>query len=277
MKTGLTIKLNILMLLLLLISCKNDKLREVKRYYDNGNVKSIEYFNSNGKQEGENKYYKEIGGLDYSVFYIDGKVKKTIAYYDNGDVHYYTEVGKNDTIKKISYNENGKIEIVGNVVDGKRVSWWKKYNSDGSLMEEYEFFVIDNKEYLNQFKIYDKKGIIKKEESSFFTINLPDTIQKGKNEGRLNYYSISNKGSERHLYVIIDNEYEGEIVKKDTFYISKDKNRFGVYAYKSGKLNVKGTILDRELYVRELNREKDSFGLEFKDYYKYFEKEVYVQ
>jgi len=277
MKTGLMIKLNIFVLLLLLVSCKNDKLKEVTEYFDNGNLKSIEYFNTNGEQEGESKYYKENGTLDYSTFYNNGEIVKSIIYYDDGKIHYHSETGKNDTIRKVSYHRNGKIEMIGNVVEGKRVGWWKKHNSEENLIGEYEFLIVDNKEHLNQFKVYDKNGKIKEEESSFFTLTLSDTVKIGKNTGRLNYYSISNKDSERHLYVIIDNEYEGGIIKKDTFYIENGKNRFGVYAYKSGSLNVKGTILDRELYVRELNKEKDSFGLEFKNHYKYFEKEVYVQ
>ena len=271
------IRLYIIIVLLFLTSCKNDKLKEVKEYYDNGNLKSVEYFNKEGEQEGESKYYKENGKLDYSTFYNNGKFVKAIIYYDNGDMHYYSEVGKNDTIKKISYHKNGKIEMIGNIVEEKRVGWWKKHNSEGNLIEEYEFFIVDNEEYLNQFKVYDKNGKIKEEESSFFTINLFDTIQIGKNVGRLNYYSIPTKDSERRLYVIIDNEYEGGVIKKDTFYIENGENRFGVYAYKSGKLTIKGTILDRELYVRELDKERDSFGLEFNDLYKYFKKEVYVK
>lgn len=185
-----------------------------------------------------------------------------------------------DSINPYRYEKNTD-EFVEITLEDKGISLYDDKLKIGmrlsDLIAEYEFFIFDNKEHLNQFKVYDKNSKIKQEESSFFTLDLSDTIQIGENAGRLNYNSIPGKDSEKHLYVIIDNEYEGGIKKNDTFYIENDKNRFGVYAYKPGFLNVKGTILYRELYVLELDKERDSFGLEFKDHYKYFEKEVYVR
>jgi antitoxin component YwqK of YwqJK toxin-antitoxin module len=273
--TGGMIKL-VLLLMLLLASCKNDVLEEQKKYHKNGHLKSVEYFNEKGKQEGENKYYLENGLLNYSNTFNNGNLIKTQYFYDNGKLHYSSEKKDNDTINSISYFKNGNIKSKGSLINDKKVGWWKTYYPGGNLKEEYEFLIINNKEYANQIKIYDSKGKIKDSESSFFEIKLSDTLQIVKNAGSLKYYSVSSKNSERHLYVIIDNEYEGGEVRKDTFFIgSNENNRFGIYAYKSGLLKVKGMILDRELYERE--RGKNSFELEFKDHHKYFEKQVYVK
>jgi len=272
---GLIIK-STLVLLLFFTSCKDTTLEESKTYYENGNLKSVEYLNERGNKEGENKYYTEEGILSYITTFKNGNPLKTLHFYEDGKLRYSSELKQKDTIKAINYFKDGKVKTMGNLINDIKVGWWSEYLPDGKLDTEYEYLSIDGKEYLNQIKVYNGNGKIRENESSFFVLNIPDTIQMGKNAGNLNYYSTPTKDSERHLYVIIDNEYEGGIIKKDTFFIEKNqKNRFGIYAYKLGFLKVKGTILDRELY--EIKRDKNSFGLEFKDCYKYFEKEVYVK
>ena len=273
--TGLLIKM-VVLLFLFFTSCEDNLLKEVKTYHQNGTLKSIEYLNKKGKKETESKYYTEHGILSYTITFKNGKPIKTLHFYDDGKLRYSSEVRQNDTIKAISYFKNGKIKTVGNLIDTIKVGWWKEYRYDGILAAAYEYLNNNGKQYLNQLKVYTKNGTLKENESSFFTLNLSDTLQIGKNAGSIKYYSTPNKNSERHLYVVIDNEYEDGIIKKDTFFIeSNEKNRFGIYAYKPGILKVKGTILDRELYEKKAG--KNSYELEFKDGYKYFEKEVYVK
>lgn len=266
----------IILLMFFLLSCQNNVLEERKKYHKNGHLKSVEYFNEKGEQEGENKYYSENGLLNYSRIYNNGNLIRTQYYYDNGKLHYSYENKNKDTISSIRYFKNGNIKSKGNLINNKKVGWWKTFYPNGSLNGEYEFLVISDDEYVNQIKIYDNDGKIKEAESSFFEIKLPDTIEVGRNVGSLKYYSVCDNNSERHLYVIIDNKYEGGEIRKDTFFIeSNEKNRFGIYAYKSGYLKVKGMILDREFEKREID--KDSFGLWFNDHHKYFELQVYVK
>lgn len=273
--TGLIIKITLLTLLFF-TSCKDKSLEELKNYYDNGSLKSIEYLNENGNKEAENKYYTKDGVLSYITTFKNGKPIKTLHFYDNGKIQYSSELKLNDTIEAVSYFKNAKIKNKGNLTNNIKVGWWTEYFPDGNINAEYEYLKIDGREYLNQMKVYDKSGKIIDNKSFYFTTKFSDTLRIGKNEGNLNYYSIPNRNSERHLYVIIDNEYEGGIIKKDTFFIkNNEKNRFGVYAYKSGILKIKGMILDRELHERKDS--KNSLGLEFKDHYKYFERDVYVK
>ncbi|AWG26259.1 hypothetical protein [Flavobacterium kingsejongi] len=273
--TGLTIKI-VIMLILFFTSCKESSLEELKTYYQNGNIKSIEYLNKKGKKETASRYYTEDGILSHITTFKNGTPIKVLHFYSDGKLHYSSELMQNDTIKALSYFKNGKIKTVGNLIDTIKIGWWKEYRYDGTIGAAYEYLNNNGKQYLNQLKVYTKNGTLNENESSFFTLSLPDTLQIGKNAGSIKYYSIPNKNSERYLYIIIDNEYEGGIIKKDTFFITNNENnRFGIYAYKPGLLKVKGTILDRELYEKKVG--KDSYELEFKDGYKYFEKEVYVK
>lgn len=274
MTTGLITK-KVLLLLLFITSCKDKPLEELKNYYDNGSLKSVEYVNEKGNKEAENKYYTEDGILSYITTFKNGNPIKTLHFYDNGKIRYSSELKSKDTIEAISYFKSGKIKNKGNLINDIKVGWWTEYFSDGNVHKEYEYLINDGKEYQNQIKVYDKNGKIIENQSSFFTVNLSDTLNLGKNEGNLIYCSITNKNSERHLYVIIDNEYEGGVIKKDTFFIKENgKNRFGVYAYKLGILKVKGMILERELHEKKDERYSE---LEFIDHHKYFQKKIYVK
>jgi antitoxin component YwqK of YwqJK toxin-antitoxin module len=272
---GIMIK-SLLLSTIFLISCNNDKFKEQKKFYENGRLKSIEKFNKEGKLEGVNSYYLENGILNYTNIYYKGNLVKTQFYYDNGKLKYSSEKKEKDTIYSENHYKNGNIKSKGNLIDNKKIGLWYMYYPNGNLNKEYEYIVIDNQEYVNQIKVYNMKGEIEESESSFFEIILPKNIQIGKNAINLKYYSPKSENSERHLYVIVDNEYEKGVVKKDTFFIKdNEKNRFGIYVYKPGKLKVMGVILDRELYEREVD--KNYSELEFKDHKKYFEIDLFVK
>ena len=60
-----------------------NKMAEVKRtYYKNGTLSS-EYFEINGKKEGEFKSYYENGQLGTICMYIDGQLRSICSYIDN--------------------------------------------------------------------------------------------------------------------------------------------------------------------------------------------------
>ena len=129
--------------------------------------------------------------------------------------------------------------------------------------------------YKNQSIFYDKTGSIKNDVSSFYKIELPDTITLGKNIGRIHYNSNFLKTKEKFLQVIIDNQYSDSEIRKDTFVEDFTNTRFGVFAHKIGTKKITGTIIEKLIYVTEIN--KDSSELIIKNHKKYFEKTVYVK
>jgi hypothetical protein len=175
-----------------------------------------------------------------------------------------------DTI--INYHPNGKIKEKG-IADGKnRTGWWTYYDVDGKLLKKSEFVIRDNQSFLNQDIIYTNEGKINYDLSSFFTIELNDTIKVGKTVGKLKYYGKPKGYSSRFIYIVIDNEYAGNIIKKDTFTDDADKLWFGINAYKKGKLKIKGMIEEELSFVRA-----ESSDMKIERKYKYFEKDLFVK
>jgi len=135
--------------------------------------------------------------------------------------------------------------------------------------------VLRDSMYKNQTIHFNKNGTIKYDASSFFTIDLPDTLLLGKNAGKLTYNSNFKKASDQILSVIIENEYSDNNIKKDTFGNWTNNIRFGVFAHKTGKKIIRGQTLEK-LFYKEILPDS-SFKLTINNHKKYFEKEVYVK
>jgi len=128
---------------------------------------------------------------------------------------------------------------------------------------------------VNQNIYYRKNGVINCEISSFFSINLSDTIKLGRNKGKLRYNSNFNPINRKILGVVIDNEYYDGLIKKDSFGNGTDNPWFGVFANKIGLKTVKGHTVETLLF--DNNKNGDSAVLKIAKHKKYFEKEVYVK
>ena len=157
-----------------------------KVYYDNGNLKQIGQYDTNGKATGVWKFYyedvdgqlKDIGKYEkgsatgewksyynggeflangkyekgkrtgeWKFYYVDGKLLG-IDNYENGI--------KNGQSKKYGEYEKGLVEV-GNYEDGKKNGVWKFYHEDGtfSTISKYENGKKngDHKEYYSDGKL----------------------------------------------------------------------------------------------------------------------------
>lgn len=229
-------KILILIIPAVFLSCKNDK--EEKDYpYRNGVYEE----------------YYDIGKLKLKTEYLNGIISDTV----------------------FRYYENGKLKEKGLIKNNLKTGWWNYYSSNGKLKNKNEYRIINDSLYKNQTIFYYDNGKINYKISSFFEIELPDTLSLGKNAGKLYYHSNFNDSTERFLYVIIENEYSNNTTIRDTFINDNNYTRFGVFAEKVGLKTVRGAILEKMLYKKI--HSKDSAELTFKLHKKYFEKEVYVQ
>ena len=176
----------------------------------------------------------------------------------------------------IYYDNNKKtLRSKGMVKNGLKTGWWQNYSPKGILKSKEEYLIINDSTYKNQSIQYNEHDEINYNSSSFFKLKLPDTLFLGKNAGQLYYYSNFNDATKKYLYVIIENEYSPNNIKKDTFINDNDYTRFGIYANKIGIKKVEGLILEQLLYKKVYS--KDSAELIFKTHKKYFEKEVYIK
>lgn len=232
-------------------SCKEDNFKV--EYYPDGNLKS--------KIEINDK--KNPHGI-FEEFYNNG-ILKTKTHYKNGII--------SDTL--YNYYENGKIKEKGLVAGKQMLGWWNYYNNSGKLIKKAEYFIRDGESLLNQEISFDNQGNIDYSLSSFFKLDVKDTLYKGKNIGKLKYYTNSKDYELRYVYVIIENEYSDRQIKNDTFTDDIDKLWFGINANKKGVLKIKGIIQEELLFKKKIDM--DSTELIIKKNNKYFEKEVYVK
>ena len=213
------------------------------------------------------------------VVFDDSKTDSTFTgyggeYYPNGNLKSLSYV-KNGvpTGSLFYYYENGKVKEKGMVENDFQLGWWSYYREDGSLKEKSEWIVLTDSSYKNQSIYFDPNGQIKENNSSYFTLKIPDTINLGKNLASFEYHSNFNV-YDKLMYVVVENQYSENEIKLDTFGIENDDYWFGIYGYKKGKQKVKGQIVE-ELYEIK-NITNDSAIGTVSNHKKYFEKEVYV-
>jgi len=151
--------------------------------------------------------------------------------------------------------------------------WVYIYEPNGNLLKKEEYLVDENRIALNQWVYYYPDGSIDYDTSSFFLMELPDTLKLGKNKGFLKFYDPS-KAMIKHMYVAIENEYEDGNIKTEEFADEYQSTVFGVYAVRTGLMTVKGKVVQQLIDHRET--QNDSAEMTITEHYKFFEKEVYV-
>jgi len=173
------------------------------------------------------------------------------------------------------YYADGNIREKGFLLKNDRIGWWLTYINKGQILKKREFIIKDKESYLNQEIIFNHDGSVNHNKSSYFKISVPDTIPVGKTVAKLEYVSKPTEGYKtRFVYIIVQNEYPGNIIRKDTFTDDLDKLWFGVFASKKGPLTIKGTIEEELSYLKILH---DSSSFTVKKSFKQFEKTFWVK
>ena len=132
-------------------------------YYQNGQIKKVEFFNRQGKLEGEQIEYDSLGnelakGEFYNGvkegpwFYHVGDFKETgnfvggdpdgmwTHYYMNGKVAFKGLFAYGEPKgKHIYYHKNGIKKLVGKYSGGLKVGVWKEYSEKNELIETIHY------------------------------------------------------------------------------------------------------------------------------------------
>jgi hypothetical protein len=239
----------LLLILILLISC--DQKKYITEYYPNKKLKLKIEIDTDSIQNGTYEEFYENGKLKSKTNYVNGQISDSL----------------------FNFYENGKTKEKGIVENNLQSGWWNYYNSNGGLKEKSEWIIVSDSLYKNQSIYYDQSGEIKQKNSSYFNLNIPDTIHLGKNLARFDYSSNFDV-YDKLMYVVIENKYSESETKLDTFGIENDDFRFGVFGYKKGLQNIKGQIVEELYEIKNIGN--DSAIGTVSNHKKYFEKEVYV-
>ncbi len=148
-----------------------------KKYYDNGNLKSIGTYDANGNMTGTWKSYYETGQIHIEAEYLNGKY--------NG--------------KWTSHFNNGKLSSIGNYKNGKKAGEWKFYNENGQVAMEGVF--VDGN-YNGEWKFYYKSGKLQKKGA------LTGSDANGKAQGE--WYFYYENGNVESISTAKDNIPDGE-------------------------------------------------------------------
>ncbi|GEM_PF-1193866 len=226
----------------------------VKKYYDNGQLKSIGFYDEEGNPTGEWKSYNRSGKLRSIGNYKDGHF--------TGQWEFYSENKQEHTIK--NYNRNGKntgewkyyrnekLYQIDYYLDGKMTGEWKSFFKNGQL--EYVRY-YKNDRAINKHKEYYESGEIK------MTISYLDGKKVATNEyyesgkikmtiSYLNGYKVeTNKYFESGLLSFSKKVLKNNIVTKSFYknqqleYVSRyhKKSRVERFKkhYKNGRLQYK--------------------------------------
>ena len=192
--------------------------------------------------------------------------------YDNGAVRslaMYKDGVPLDTI--YYYHKNGQVQEKGIIENDIRKGWWTYYNEDGRTIKRFEWVIARDSAYKNQSLYFNNRGELKEELSTYFELDIPDTIIVGRNIAKVKDYSRNFNNDKTLLTVIVYNQYSENEIRKDTFSDGTMLPFFGVYGNKPGKQLIKG-----ELIETILSYNADSTTIKMLDHYKYFEKDIYV-
>lgn len=246
-------KLSYILLILMFLNCKREKKDFFHEY--NGQMIKVDFDDSEADST-----FTGYGG----EYYPNGNLK-SMSYFMNGEPA--------DTL--FFYHDNGLVKEKGLVKNKFPFGWWSYYDKNGNLTEKSEWLILRDSLYKNQSIYFDEKGKIKTEPSTYFELDIPDTLKVGKNLAQIKKYVTNNYGNDRNLIsVIMDNQYSDSKFQKDSFSNGTLKPFFGIYAYKTGKLKIKGKIKEQ---IINRNKADDSlYTFTISENYKYFEKEIYV-
>jgi antitoxin component YwqK of YwqJK toxin-antitoxin module len=155
MEANLTKILFLCFMLFIFQNCKNER----KTYYNNGNIKTIEHFNNDGKLDGEYIENYSFGNIRKRVNYFNGKVNGyNYEFYENGKLKLfskYTFGMLNGTY--LIFSEEGKLFSIKSYKYGKMWGPSILYYNNGNIQEINHW--INGKAYGKYVCFYDDRRI----------------------------------------------------------------------------------------------------------------------
>jgi hypothetical protein len=112
-------------------------IREIKRYYENGNLESDEKIDGNGEQTGEWKFYYENGQLSMIGSYLDGKQHGKWKFYKETGELKATEYYINDKRQPSSFSSNLNLH-------SHTKTKWEEVNKEKNIRE----FTLDESNHI---------------------------------------------------------------------------------------------------------------------------------
>ena len=208
------------LVILIGISCKNDRNKNVKKeFYENGSLrKEIIYFDDKDTNTFSAYGYYPTGKLKYITTYKDGKRDGEYLFFnENGglknDFHFLD--GKFQGVQRI-YNDNNEVSKESYFLNGKLIMEKEfRKNIKYKMLQALVYKVEDSVKNRIGVLTYDSVGHVIEDGSFFYTVTGPDTIdQKQKGDYIIKFF---NKRDDFNLELMIGT-LTPELTLQDTSY-----------------------------------------------------------
>lgn len=138
-------------LIILLSSCNLSK-NEIKIFWPNGNIKSLEYFDKN-QQNYIVERFDSLGRLLNKAIYTDNqKTGEVIFYHPSGRIKEKANLSNNKLDGKyITYFESGVIKSIGYYKENKPIGNTENYNEKGNLIKVSQTYLTDTAFLVGEF------------------------------------------------------------------------------------------------------------------------------
>lgn len=246
---GLKLKKASIYLIIFMITACSDK---ENTYYDNGNLKSSFYLNSEGKKYGEENIYYPTGGIMSKAKYKNGVWIDSIVKYDKKG--FIISVLKKNRDKLFIKEFNNGLLISEGKVDSKLrpTGWWNVYE-DNKLIAKQERIIVNGQSLINRENTFNQ-NTINTSKSISYELMKPELIKVGKQYTLRFLFHFDESDEKNNLldktyyYLLISPHINEDFsnlnsVSLDTL-IPKKKNEF-VYNLefgKTGEKNLRGVI-----------------------------------
>jgi hypothetical protein len=147
------IVINIFLIVILISSCNKERLE--KKYYKNGNLKSLKLTFKDSKKKILEEY-DTVGNLTLKGFYTNDIRDSLVGYNKNKTLSFKKRFKDNGTYCR-EYDKNGILEREGiYVYDTIKADWWNFYKK-GLLEAKREYVIVCDDYYLNQVIFFNKQ------------------------------------------------------------------------------------------------------------------------
>lgn len=123
------------------------------------------------------------GKIQYKYFFTKNQIDSVYEYFEHPNkIKSITKILSDSTQNIIMFDKYGRKESEGNTVlkNGRyvRIGCWNE--KDHGLLSQVEYLPIGDTVLTNQYVSYDKSGKVDIDNSLFYTIDLPDTVEFGR-------------------------------------------------------------------------------------------------
>lgn len=271
-------KLVLILFIVTLSSCKKEKYRIVKEYYNTGEIfRETSFINKTEIKEGVYKEYYKNGTVKKMMNFKNNLVSdSSMLYYKSGNLK-FKEIIKKDTIYSSYYYQDGTLSSRSkfiNEIQPIKVGWEKKYNTQGSLTDSIEYLKLNEKAFLNQRIKFNNKGQINYDSSFFYNVKISKILNSDFYELNIKYTPLNEKAN---VFIILGDSINASFsnlnqVSLDT--LPMINNTLKTNKLKDNKRKLTGFFYEYYPVVKEVKN--DSVTVTIRDKKTYFNKIFFV-